>query len=212
MSRIKDSDLLTTVELARALEPAIREANTRRHRGIRTSPLEKWRSTAGSAEPVSERHVALTLLRREGVTVGRAGVELNGITYQGKPTFGHVGDRLEAGWLATRPDFIELYDPARPMGEDWLGRLEPLSSASNKLSTAVKNARTYQIETVERAQRGADRLRSEAAAQLRGGVVEDLGAAPARTTRPPASRAVAPGSHRRRERIANSPIWLASKQ
>lgn len=212
MSRIKDSDLLTTVEFARALEPVIREANARRHRSIHTSPLEKWRSSAGSAEPVSERHVALTLLRREGVTVVRAGVELNGITYQGKPTFGHVGDRLEAGWLATRPDFIELYDPARPAGEDWLGRLEPLTSASNKLSTAVKDARTYQIETVERAQRGADKLRSEAAAQLRGGVVDDLGAAPARTSRSRASRAAVPSSNRRRERIAKSHIWIAAKQ
>lgn len=212
MSRIKDSDLLTTVEFAQALEPAFREANTRPHRGIRTSPLEKWQSSAGSAEPVSERHVALTLLRREGVTVVRAGVELNGITYQGKPTVGHVGDRLEAGWLVTRPDFIELFDPARPTGEEWLGRLEPVSSASNKLSAAFKDARTYQIETIDRADGGADRVRSAAAAQLRGGVVDDLGAAPARTTRPRASRAVVPSSHRRRERIAKSPIWIAAKQ
>ena len=212
MTKVKDSDLLTTVEFALALEPAIREANTRLHRGIRTSPLEKWRSSAGSAEPVSERHVALTLLRREGVTVVRTGVELNGITYQGKATFGHVGDRLEAGWLATRPDFIELFDPARPTSDDWLGRLEPLTSASNKLSTAVKDARTYQIETVARAQRGADRLRSEAAAQLRGGVVVDLGAAPAPTTRPRAGRAVAPSSDRRRERIAKSHIWIAAEE
>ncbi|HEY3548649.1 MAG TPA: hypothetical protein VGK17_21450 [Propionicimonas sp.] len=213
MSAVKDGTLMTTIEFVKVLDAGVRDLNGRKHRslgrkrGIATdNPLDTWAQAGVTLPVVDEEHIALALLRRDEVTVKREGVELNGMVYQGPATFTRVGDRLQAGWLATRPDFIELLDPSRPLGEQWLGRLEISSVASTKYAQAVRDARTFQIETVERADRRADELRAEKLAQLRGGVVDAPGASPTAPRRPKASRSVAPNVERTK-RVAVAPIW-----
>lgn len=211
MSRTPDSQVATTIEFAKLVDGAIREYNATRHRGIKTSPIARLLASGRSFEAVPEREVALALLRREDVTVTRAGVELNGILYQGAATAAHVGDRLEAGWLATRPDFIELFDPARPKAEQWLGHLRAMPAASDRLSGAIKEARRLQIETVERAEQGARALRARELAQLRGGVVADPGTTPRTAKAPRQPRNTPKVSEPRRARLANAAIWKETK-
>ena len=207
MKRTPDSRIATTVEFARYVEDAVRDYNTTRHRGVKTTPLAKWRACPSTVETVSDRRIALALLRREDVTVTRAGVELNGITYQGLATATHVGDTLEAGWLASHPEFVDLFDPARRESEQWLGRLQAMPAASDRLSGAIRDARTKLVETWERAEGRGRELRAAGIVQLRGGDVADPGAAPATTKRSPRPRGVPTPNEHRRARVAGATIW-----
>jgi hypothetical protein len=211
VSKVDDTKLLTTIELARAIDEGIRDLMTRNHRTLKAAPLEVWRDSGVELPKVSERKIALALLRRDPVTVGKDGIALNGLKYQGPPTFARVGDRLEAGWLATRPDFIELFEPDGELEDCWLGRLETISVASTKYARAVRDARTFQVETVERAERRAGELRAEKAVQLRGGVVELPGGAPT-PSRPKRTRRADPPDPDRETRVANAPIWKEDSQ
>lgn len=201
MSRRPHSDFMTTTEFAAEVGLAIRDYNSKLHRSLKGSPLTAWRDADVQATPVPERDVALTLLRRDEVAVTRQGVEINGVMYQGRATFSRIGETLEAGWLATRPDFIELFDPLAIPSERWLGRLEPLDQVSRKLSNEVRRVRDREIETVERAQRRAKELREELP-QLRSGKTLEPDHRDRATTRPP--KESPPADAARRQRVAGS--------
>lgn len=162
MTKRKDSETLTTIEFARAIDQAIHEYNAKLHRSIRQTPLSAWHETAGEIVPVAERDVALALLRREPVNVDSHGrVELNGVEYIGKGSIAHRGEPLEVGWLATRPEMVELFRPTERGYGEYLGRCTPLDEASGKLAGLVEQVRDREITTVRAADARAEELRKE---------------------------------------------------
>lgn len=164
MSPRKHSDVLTTSEFARELDRAIRTHNATRHRGIDREPLSAWRNAGKEITRAEERDVALALLRREPVNIDLHGrVPVNGVEYIGKASIAHRGEPLEAGWLATRPEFIELFDPTERRLGGYLGRCTPLDETSGKLAGLVERVRDREIATVRDADSRASQLRQELA-------------------------------------------------
>lgn len=209
MTKIPNSHLMTTVELANVLDAEFRKYNARRHRGTKAIPLETLRAHPTEPRRVDEKHIALALLRRTKGTIQKDGVEFNGIMYQGPGTFAHIDEEIIRGSLVTRPDFLHVFDPNHGGDEVWLGRLTPAADAGVAMARAVYDARRYQIETVERAQRLADDLCKEMLVQLRGGIVEEPGADPVehRPSRRRGTKKEDDSLKKRQARNADSPIW-----
>lgn len=156
--------LLTPAGFCRSLDTVVRELNETKHSGLRMTPITKHADDGYPLTVLPDAALATALIRRETGWLSKAGIKFNNVVYWHPALMGHELEDIEIGWLATHPEFIDVFDPNHvDEGEEpeWLCRAGPMEWTSREFANRVYQARKHQIKTVAGLDKRAAQLRAQ---------------------------------------------------
>jgi hypothetical protein len=148
---------LLAKELVEELQAAVDVFNRRSHRGIHATPLAKFATDPTPIRKLPERLVALALLpRRAEKTIQKAGIQHTNVFYRHPRLNRHVGRRVEIAFTDRDPSYVHVFLDGRYL-------CKALTTPSRAMAGGLKASRARQVETFNRIELGAEKLRLERA-------------------------------------------------